>query len=76
MSTKKNTHTIADELLDNLIVRQIDLAMEFAAEYSKSADEGFLHMAYKLQAQANELKSMAPCVFKFSRHRNNTEQSK
>ena len=32
MSTKKNTHTIADELLDNLIVRQIDLAREFAAE--------------------------------------------
>lgn len=72
MSTKKNTHTTADELLDNLILRQIDIAREFAAEYGKSADEGFLHMAYKLQAQANELKSMAPSVFIFSRHRNDT----
>ena len=72
MSTKHESHTIADEQLDNLIVRQIDLARKFAAEYAKSADEGFLHMAYKLQAQANELKSMAPSVFKFSRHRNDT----
>lgn len=72
MSTKQESHTIADEQLDNLIVRQIDLARKFAAEYAKSADEGFLHMAYKLQAQANELKSMAPSVFNFSRHRNDT----
>jgi len=72
MSTKQESHTIADEQLDNLIVRQIDLARKFAAEYAKSADEGFLHMAYKLQGEANALKSMPPCVFKFSRHRNDT----
>lgn len=32
MSTKQESHTIADEQLDNLIVRQIDLARKFAAE--------------------------------------------
>ena len=72
MAREKESHTIADEQIDNLIVRQIDLARKFAAEYAKSADEGFLHMACKLQAQANELKSMAPSVFRFSRHRNDT----